>query len=365
MKIKELTRYLEEFAPLSLQEDYDNSGLIVGEAEAEITGVLISLDMTEAVVAEAVEKGCNLIVAHHPIVFRGLKRLNGNNYVERTVIAAIKNDVALYAIHTNLDNVQGGVNYKIGEKLHLKNMKILQAKSLNLLHLTVFVPQGSSSAEVLRAMHKAGAGQIGKFSDCSFQAGGIGSFRPDADAQPALGQRGALEQVEENRIEVILPKHKKNAVLQAMKAAHPYEEVAYYLEELENENQETGSGVIGVLPQEMSQQEFLAHVKKEMGLELIRFTPVDKGIRTVAVCGGSGSFLLKSALAQGADAFVTADYKYHEFFDAEGKVLIADIGHFESEVFTKDLLEEIISKKITNFASYLSEVNTNPVNYYY
>lgn len=365
MKIKELTRYLEEFAPLNLQEDYDNSGLIVGEAEAEITGVLISLDMTEAVVAEAVEKGCNLIVAHHPIVFRGLKRLNGNNYVERTVIAAIKNDVALYAIHTNLDNVQGGVNYKIGEKLHLKNMKILQAKSLNLLHLTVFVPQGSSSAEVLRAMHKAGAGQIGKYSDCSFQAGGIGSFRPDADAQPALGQRGALEQVEENRIEVILPKHKKNAVLQAMKAAHPYEEVAYYLEELENENQETGSGVIGVLPQEMSQQEFLAHVKKEMGLELIRFTPVDKGIRTVAVCGGSGSFLLKSALAQGADAFVTADYKYHEFFDAEGKVLIADIGHFESEVFTKDLLEEIISKKITNFASYLSEVNTNPVNYYY
>lgn len=365
MKIKELTRYLEEFAPLNLQEDYDNSGLIVGEAEAEITGVLISLDMTEAVVAEAVEKGCNLIVAHHPIVFRGLKRLNGNNYVERTVIAAIKNDVALYAIHTNLDNVQGGVNYKIGEKLHLKNMKILQAKSLNLLHLTVFVPQGSSSAEVLRALHKAGAGQIGKYSDCSFQAGGIGSFRPDADAQPALGQRGALEQVEENRIEVILPKHKKNAVLQAMKAAHPYEEVAYYLEELENENQETGSGVIGVLPQEMSQQEFLAHVKKEMGLELIRFTPVDKGIRTVAVCGGSGSFLLKSALAQGADAFVTADYKYHEFFDAEGKVLIADIGHFESEVFTKDLLEEIISKKITNFASYLSEVNTNPVNYYY
>ena len=365
MKIKELTRYLEEFAPLSLQEDYDNSGLIVGEAEAEITGVLISLDMTEAVVAEAVEKGCNLIVAHHPIVFRGLKRLNGNNYVERTVIAAIKNDVALYAIHTNLDNVQGGVNYKIGEKLHLKNMKILQAKSLNLVHLTVFVPQGSSSAEVLRAMHKAGAGQIGKYSDCSFQAGGIGSFRPGADAQPALGQRGALEQVEENRIEVILPKHKKNAVLQAMKAAHPYEEVAYYLEELENENQETGSGVIGVLPQEMSQQEFLAHVKKEMGLELIRFTPVDKGIRTVAVCGGSGSFLLKSALAQGADAFVTADYKYHEFFDAEGKVLIADIGHFESEVFTKDLLEEIISKKITNFASYLSEVNTNPVNYYY
>jgi dinuclear metal center YbgI/SA1388 family protein len=365
MKIKELTRFLEEVAPLSLQEEYDNSGLIVGHPDTEVKGVLVSLDITEAVIEEALTKGCNLIVAHHPILFRGIKRLNGSNYVERTLISAIKKDIALYAIHTNLDNVKGGVNYKIGERLMLKKMQILQPKVGNLLHLTVFVPQGSSSADVLRALHKAGAGQVGKYSNCSFQAGGTGTFRPDADAQPAIGQVGALEQVEENRIEVLLPKHKKHAVLQAMKSAHPYEEVAYYLEELANENQETGSGVVGILPEEMTQEQFLAYLKKQMNLGMIRYTSVHKTIRKVAVCGGSGSFLLKTAMSQGADAFVTADYKYHEFFDAEEKVLIADIGHFESEVFTKDLLVEIISKKITNFATYLSEVNTNPVNYYY
>lgn len=365
MKIKELTGFLEEIAPLSLQEDYDNSGLLVGSGDTEITGVLVSLDITEAVVEEAAAKGCNLIVAHHPILFRGLKRLNGSNYVERTVLSAIKKDIALYAIHTNLDNVIGGVNYKIAEKLQLKNLQMLQSKSGNLLHLTVFVPQGSSSAEVLRALHKAGAGQMGQYGDCSFQASGTGTFRPEAGAQPAIGQRGSLEQVEENRIEVILPKHRKNAVLQAMKAAHPYEEVAYYLEEILNENQETGSGVVGFLREEMSEAQFLAHIKKEMQVEMIRYTAVSKRIKKVAVCGGSGSFLLKTAIAQGADAFVTADFKYHEFFDAEEKILIADIGHFESEVFTKDLLVELISKKITNFATYLSEVNTNPVNYYY
>lgn len=365
MKIRELTAGLEQLAPLQLQEDYDNSGLLIGHPETEITGVLVSLDVTEEVVEEAIRKGCNLIVAHHPLIFRGLRRLNGTDHVERTAISAIKNDVAIYAIHTNLDNVVNGVNYRIAERLGLSKVSILKKKRNTLLKLTVFVPEGESTSKVLAALHKAGAGEIGNYSDCSFRTTGTGSFRPEEAADPAIGKRGILEEVEENRIEVILPVHRKNRVLQAMQAAHPYEEVAYYLHSLENENQEAGSGATGFLPEAMTVEAFLPYLKERMNLSVIRFTPVSKMIRKVAVCGGSGSFLLGDALAAGADAFITADYKYHEFFGAEGRILIADIGHFESEVFTKDLLVEIISKKITNFATCLSEVNTNPVNYYY
>lgn len=365
MKIRELTAMLEQLAPLQLQEDYDNSGLLIGDPESEIRGVLVSLDVTEDVVQEAVQKGCNLVVAHHPLIFRGLKRLTGADYVERTAIAAIKNNVAVYAIHTNLDNVVNGVNYRIAERLGLTGVSILRKKKNTLLKLTVFVPEGEATACVLAALHKAGAGAIGNYSDCSFRTTGTGSFRPEEAANPAIGKRGVLEEVEENRVEVILPAYRKSQVLGAMLAAHPYEEVAYYLQTLENANQEAGSGVVGRLPAAMPPEEFLAYLKERMNLQVIRYTPVSTPIRKIAVCGGSGSFLLGDALAAGADAFITADYKYHEFFGAEGRILIADIGHFESEVFTKDLLVEIISKKITTFATCLSEVNTNPVNYYY
>ncbi len=365
MKIRELTAVLEQWAPLQLQEEYDNSGLLIGHPETKITGVLVSLDVTEEVVMEAVRKGCNLIVAHHPVIFRGLKRLNGSSYVERTVISAIKHDVAVYAIHTNLDNVVNGVNYRIAERLGLEEVRILQPKKSTLLKLTVFVPEGEATSRVLEALYKAGAGEIGNYSGCSFRTLGTGSFLPEEKARPAIGQTGVPEEVMENRVEVILPVSRERAVLQAMRAAHPYEEVAYYLHALENLNQDAGSGAIGILPEPMRQEVFLAYLKDRMNLSVIRFTPVGKMIRKVAVCGGVGSFLLGKAVGAGADAFVTADYKYHEFFDAEGRILIADIGHFESEVFTKDLLGEIISKKITNFATCLSEVDTNPVNYYY
>lgn len=364
MKIRELTAVLEQLAPVQYQEDYDNAGLIIGDPETELQGVLVTLDVTEEVIREAVSKGCNLVVAHHPLIFRGLKKLNGKNYVERSVILAIKNDVAVYAIHTNLDNVMNGVNFKIAEKLGLRNVKILRKKKGTLLKLTVFVPE-ENAGDLLAALHKAGAGNIGNYSDCSFKTSGTGRFRPNEAANPAIGSKGALEEVQESRVEVMFPVHLKNQVLNDMYASHPYEEVAFYLHELENDNQEVGSGAIGLLPQEMTQEAFLAHLKSSMNLPLIKFTSTPKNIRKVAVCGGVGSFLLGDALRAGADAFVTADYKYHEFFDAEGRILIADIGHFESEVFTKDLLVEIISKKITTFATCLSEVDTNPVNYYY
>lgn len=364
MKIKDITSYLEELAPLNFQEDYDNSGLIIGDSQVELTGVLVTLDVTEEVISEAIKKGCNLIVAHHPLIFKGLKKLNGKNYVERSAILAIKNDIAIYAIHTNLDNVVNGVNFKIAEKLGLSDVKILRKKKGILLKLTVFVPV-ESSEKLLGELHKAGAGKIGNYSECSFKSEGVGAFMPNQVANPVIGERGKLEEVKENRVEVILPANVKAKVLNAMFAVHPYEEVAYYLQELENDNQEVGSGAVGFLPSEMNESEFLGHLKKSMNLEVIKFTSAGKSIKKVAVCGGVGSFLLGDAKVAGADVFVTADYKYHEFFDAEGGIMIADIGHFESEVFTKDLIVEILSKKFTNFAPHLSEVNTNPVNYYY
>lgn len=364
MKIKEVISYLEELAPVAFQEDYDNSGLIVGDSNDLVTAALVTLDVTEEVVDEAIAKGANLIVAHHPIVFRGLKKLNGKNYVERTVIKAIKNDIAIYAIHTNLDNVENGVNYKIAEKLNLKDLRILSSKKHTLLKLDVFVPV-AYVGDLLAALHQAGAGDIGNYSDCSFKSSGMGSFRPGKEANPHTGQRGALEEVEELKVEVILPVHLKNRVLDAMRSAHPYEEVAYYLYQIENLNQSVGAGVVGFLREDMTQDEFLKHLKTSMNLNVIKFTAVSKNIKKVAVCGGSGSFLLHQAKAKGADAFVTADFKYHEFFDSEKTILIADIGHFESEIFTKELLKDLISNKFTNFATYFSEVNTNPVNYYY
>ncbi len=363
-KVKDIVRHLESIAPPSLQESYDNASLITGSYDTEVTGVLVSLDCIESIVEEAIEQNCNLIVAHHPIIFRGLKQLNGKNYVERTVINAIKHDIAIYAIHTNLDNVITGVNRKIGEKLGLQNLKILAPKAGTLQKLTTFIPVDHTEA-VMYAMHRAGAGNIGNYSDCSFRITGKGYYRPNEQAQPYQGRAGKLEEAEENRVEVIFPRHLKGAILNSLNQAHPYEEVAYYLSNLENSNQEVGSGMIGELPVEMTANEFLYYLKDKMELNNIRYTEKEQGkIKKVAVCGGAGSFLLSKAKSRGADAFVTADFEYHEFFDGEGKIMIADIGHYESEIFTKDLLHSILTKKFPNIASYLSRVDTNPVKYF-
>ncbi len=362
-QIQDVTRYLETIAPPAYQESYDNSGLIVGNPQAEVSGILVSLDAIESVVDEAIAKGCNLIVSHHPIVFRGLKSLTGKNYVERTIIKAVKRDIALYAIHTNLDNVQDGVNRRISERLGLQDVRVLAPKTDTLQKLVTFAPLADAD-QVLQALDEAGAGQIGHYRNCSFQTTGTGRFQPNEQAKPHLGEAGKLEQVEEQRIEVIYPAHLANQILTALRSAHPYEEVAYYQQPLMNQNQEVGSGMIGELPRPLSGTEFLAHLKKSMQLSVVRHTRLpDKPVRRVAVCGGAGSFLLPHAQRQRADAFVTADYKYHEFFDADGQLIIADIGHYESEVFTKDLLGDFLSEKFVNFAVHLAEVNTNPVFY--
>lgn len=362
--IRQLIDYLEALAPLTYQESYDNAGLIVGDPAVDITGVLVSLDTTEAVVDEAIAKGCNLVVAHHPIVFKGLKKLNGKTYVERTVIKAIKNNIAIYATHTNLDSVVGGVNFKIAEKLNLQNVRILAPKTQVLSKLTTFVPVVHTQA-VLNALYAAGAGQIGEYKNCSFRVEGTGTYQPGEGAQPAIGTVGKYHEETENRLEVILPTHRQGQLLTALRQAHPYEEVAYYLIPLDNQNQEVGSGAVGDLAEPFDGSSWLAHLKERMNLNLIRYTPLpDRPIRRIAVCGGTGSFLLPDAMRAGADIFVTADYKYHEFFDADNRIGICDIGHYESEVFTKELIGGHLAKKFTTFAVILSETDTNPVRYF-
>lgn len=363
VKIKDITSYLESIAPRSLQESYDNAGLITGNGNEVVKGVLYTLDCIESIVDEAIERGCNLIVAHHPIVFSGLKQLNGKNYVERTVIKALKNDIGIYAIHTNLDNVNNGVNAKFANLLGLQNTKILAPKSQTLLKLETYIPIESTN-KVLEAIHSAGGGNIGNYTECSFSILGTGSFKPNDKANPTIGTQGEKEFVEEHKVEIIFPAYLKGNVINALKSAHPYEEVAYYIVKTENSNQEIGSGMIGQLEHPMEPEAFLKYLKEKLSLQMVKYTPVNKSIKKVALCGGAGSFLLRTAISQGADAFVSSDFKYHEYFDSEEKIMIADIGHYESEIATKELLHGFISEKFPNIASYLSEVDTNPVQYF-
>ena len=364
MKLSQLTTYLESLAPLAYQEDYDNAGLIVGNPDQEVYQALVSLDCTEAVVDEAIANNCQLIVSHHPIVFRGLKKFNSKTYVERVVEKAIRNNIALYAIHTNLDNIMSGVNAKICETLGLKNCRVLAPTHNSLKKLVTYVPIGSADA-VRNALFEGGAGNIGNYSETSFNAEGTGTFKGNEQTSPYVGEPGKRHLENEVRIETVYPAILESKILMALVLAHPYEEVAYDLYALTNQNQQVGAGMIGELEIPLPEEEFLYHIKEKMRAHVIRHTAfTGRHVKKVAVCGGAGGFLLKQAIAANADVFITADYKYHEFFDAEGKLVIADIGHFESEQYTQQLLYDIIRKKFTNFAVRLTEVNTNPVKYF-
>lgn len=363
MKVSAITQHLESIAPRAYQESYDNSGLLTGNPAMEVTGVLITLDCTEEVVDEAIAASCNLIIAHHPIVFRGLKKLTGSTYVERTIINAIRNNIAIYAIHTNLDNVLPGVNRKIAEKIGLKNLRILAPKTDTLTKLVTFIPVADAE-HVMAALHAAGAGQIGNYKNCSFRVEGTGTFMPNEQANPAIGQSNKQESVTEIRAEVLFPSYLERKIIQTLRSAHPYEEVAYYLTALTNENQEVGSGMVGELDEPMDPLPFLQGVKQKMDLPLIKHTALlDRPVKKVAVCGGAGSFLIPQAIASGAQVFITSDIKYHEFFDADNRLILADIGHYESEVFTKDLIGDILNEKFPTFAVNFSRSITNPVRY--
>ena len=363
MIIKDITDYLEELAPLNYAEDFDNVGLLIGNYSDSVTGVLVTLDTLEKTVEEAITKKCNLIVSFHPIIFGGIKKLNGNSYVERVVLKAIQNDIAIYATHTALDNSKNGVSAKISEVLGLKNNKILLPKKGILKKLTTFVL--IENAEKLRnALFNAGAGNIGNYDRCSFNVDGEGTYRGNQNSNPAIGKKGENHTENETQISVIYESKNEATILASLQKNHPYEEISYHLLTTENVHQNIGMGMIGDLPTEMEENEFLLFVKEKMKTACIRHSNlINKKIKKVAVLGGSGSFAISDAIKAGADAYVSADFKYHEFFKAENKIILADIGHYESEQFTKNLLVDYLTKKFSNFAIVLSEESTNPIYY--
>ena len=364
MKIGELMAAIEVFAAPELQEDYDNAGLITGSPSWACTGALCTLDVTVDVLREAKEKGCNLVVAHHPIIFKGLKRINGRSYVEQVIIEAIKSDIAIYAAHTNLDNVLLGVNGMIAEKLGLKNIKVLLPRQRVLRRLITFAPTDKAAA-VRDAVFAAGAGHIGQYSECSFTSEGTGTFKAEKGADPYVGEVGERHYEKETKIEIVYPAYLEPQVVRALVDNHPYEEVASDIFTMENAHWGIGAGIIGELETPVAEQDFLSRLKTTFNVGAIRHTPlVGRAVKKVAVCGGAGSFLIKKALGQGADVYVTGDVKYHEFFDAEGRMVIADIGHYESEQFTIELLHKLLVEKFPTFAVLKTSVNTNPVQYF-
>jgi len=363
MNLSEITSYLNSEIPLSLQESYDNCGLLVGNANSEVTGVLICLDITEEVIDEAIEKKCNLIISHHPLIFSGIKSLTGRTDTERIVIRTIKENIAVFALHTNLDNHFEGVNDFLCRKLGILNAEILRPIPDKLRKLVTFCP-ASHASQVREAIINAGAGQIGNYDSCSYNSTGEGTFRALAGSTPFVGEPGKLHTEPEMRIETIFPVFLENAVITALKQAHPYEEVAFDIYPLTNIHYRIGAGMIGTLPQAVDAEEFLIHVKKNLQIGCIRHTNLkNKKVQRIAVCGGSGSFLINDAIACNADIYMTGDIKYHDFFIPENRMILADIGHFESEQFTKELIYTLLKKKFTTFALFISGTNTNPVNY--
>ena len=363
MILSKIISVIEAYAPLSLQESYDNAGLIIGNSKEYITKALICFDVTEDVIDEAIKIGANLIISHHPIIFGGLKKINGRNYVERIVIKAIKNDIALYAAHTNLDNIINGTNKILAEKLGLKNIKTLSPQAGMLNKLIVYVPLAHKE-KVQQSLFDAGAGHIGNYDSCSFETQGTGTFRASEGSNPFVGSIGEIHKEDEIRLEIIFPSHLKGRIISALLSSHPYEEVAYDIYKIENKTNNIGAGIIGEMDVAEDELLFLKKVKKITSAKGIKHTYfLKKKVKKIAICGGSGAFLINKAKSAGADAYITGDIKYHEFFDADNSILIADIGHYESEQFTNTLLFSIIKEKIPTFAVQISDISTNPVNY--
>jgi dinuclear metal center YbgI/SA1388 family protein len=363
MKLSDLCSYLDSVIPLSLQEEYDNSGIQLGSPGMEVKSALLSLDITEDVVDEAKIKKCDIIITHHPLIFKNLKRLSDRNHTERIIRKAIESNIAVYSAHTNLDAYDNGVSRKMAEKLMLKNINVLSKLKRKLLKLVVYVPE-SHYIVVRDALFEAGAGAVGKYDNCGFITTGTGSFRGNNNSRPFIGEKGKNTTVNEIRFETILYSHQKNVVLEALHRVHPYEEIAYDLYILENDNVNQGFGAVGMLDKETDEKVFIKRLSEVFDAQGIRYSSfTGKKIKKVALCGGSGSETLENAIASGADVLVTADIKYHTFFDADDKILLVDIGHFESEKFSTEILYDLIIKKFPKFAVLFSETNTNPINY--
>lgn len=363
MKLQQIISVLEQMAPIAYAEDFDNVGLLVGNPNQDINGILVCHDALENIIDEAIQKKCNLVVCFHPILFSGLKKITGKSYVERAVIKAIKNDIAIYSVHTALDNHKNGVNKIMCDALGIKNPKMLVEKENFIYKLVTFAPSDNAN-QVRNALFEAGAGNIGNYDNCSFNSKGKGTYKGNEDSNPVVGEKGELVIAKEVKIEVTFEKHLQNKVLKALFDNHKYEEVAYEIYKTENKHQNIGLGMIGELESEQNEKDFLLFVKQKMETGIVRHSEfLNKKVKKVAVLGGSGAFSIGSAIAKGADVLITSDLKYHDFFQAENKILLADIGHFESERFTKNYIIDYLTKKIPNFAVVLSEENTNPVKY--
>ena len=363
VRIKDIANALEMFAPLPLQDGFDNAGLQIGLTDAEVTGVLLCLDVTEAVVDEAIASGCNIIVSHHPLIFSPLKRITGSNYIERCVIKALANGVAIYSAHTNIDNAPGGVNYRIAEKLGLQNVRILVPKEDALLKLAVYVP--TSVADAVRdALFAAGCGNIGNYGSCSYNIDGFGTFKAGEGCNPFCGEVGELHREPEVRIETVLPAYLKSKAVAALIKAHPYEEPAFDIYQLKNSWGNVGSGVIGELSVECDEAELLQCIKEKFNVACVRHTPLlGRKVKRVALCGGAGGSFAGAALAAGADVYLTGEARYHDLFNYTGKMVMAVIGHYESEQYTMNIFREIIEKTCPGVKVLATAVNTNPVNY--
>ena len=363
MKIKDILHVIEQIAPIPLQEGFDNSGVQIGDINQEAKGAIVCIDVTEAVMDEAIALGCNLIISHHPLAFRSFKSLTGKNYIERCMIKACKHDIVVYAAHTNLDNASEGINQYLADMLNLQHVRILDPQKDKLLKLVTFVPH--SHAELLRnTLFNAGAGSIGNYDSCSYNITGEGTFRAGDEAKPYCGEIGELHTEPETRIEMVLPVYKRSEVLRALISVHPYEEPAYDFYALQNEWSKAGSGIVGTLPEEMDEEDFLYLLKDTFHLNMLQHSPLrGTPIRDVAICSGSGAFLIPKAVSYSADIFITGEAKYNDFYDVEDKILLAVIGHYESEIFTKNIFFDIISKKYPTFAVYMSGFDVNPVKY--
>ena len=363
VKIKDIANALEMFAPLPLQDDFDNAGLQIGLTDAEVAGVLLCLDVTEAVVDEAIASGCNLIISHHPVIFKPLKRITGSNYVERCIIKALANGIAIYSAHTNLDNAPGGVNYRIAEILGLQNVRILLPKEDSLLKLAVYVPASHTDA-VRDALFAAGCGEIGNYGSCSYNVEGFGTFKANEGCNPFCGNIGELHRESETRIETIMPSYIKGRVIKALLNAHPYEEPAYDIYPVKNSWDAVGTGVIGELPAERDEIGFLQEIKEKFAVGSVRHTPLlGRKIKRVALCGGAGGSFAGAAMASGADVYITGEARYHDLFNYTGKMLMAVIGHYESEQYTMDIFAEIINGQFPGVKVAKTTVDTNPVKY--
>lgn len=361
--VHDIIKTIEEFAPIAIQESYDNCGLQVGNSIAIVSGVLLCIDVTEAVVEEAIERNANLIISHHPLLFKGIKSITGISYIEKVIIKAIQNNIAIYASHTCMDNASNGVSWKMAEKIGLVNMSVLEPLSGQLLKLKTYIPEKYAD-KIKNILFSAGAGHIGKYDQCSFNYIGQGTFRAGEGSTPFCEEINQLHTEQETCIEVILPAYLRRNVIEALLQAHPYEEPAFDIIPLQNRWNNTGAGIIGELTTEMDEISFLRHIKTTFQVPVLKHSPFqNKPIKKVALCGGSGALLISTAMGKKADVYITGEIKYHDYFGYESQMLLAEIGHYESEQYTKELFYDIITKKFPTFAPYYSKVDTNPINY--